>query len=55
MTKCPHCASGNQPRFREATGEWVHDYVIRQDLPFLKATVSHTVCHDPPKAPSLDP
>ncbi len=26
---CPHCATGNIPRQRDDTKEWVHDFVVK--------------------------
>ncbi len=34
---CPHCASGNVPRYRDSTKEWCHDFVA-------KSSFSHVFC-----------
>jgi len=50
---CPHCAAGNQPVRREATGELCHNYVNEVILPDntvmrLLGAFAHTLCWNDP-------
>lgn len=48
--RCVHCAAGNPVKYRENTGEWVHDYVNQRLLPNgtivpTAGAFAHTICH----------
>lgn len=52
---CPICASGNKPRWRADTSEFVHDVVANLPKPSMGGTTRHTFCLATGRRKSLGP